>query len=133
MGEGAINMSENTGDIYIFAQDAGGSMTDCFLIDDEGKFATGKYLTNHANESNSYLGSLEDAAKRWNMTTADIHKRARTSIYTGTTMVNILIALDGSKVGLLLTRGFAHMPIIERGLTWINQTYEDILHQQLHE
>jgi len=25
------------------------------------------------------------------------------------------------------------MPIIERGLTWIGQSYEDILHQQLHE
>ena len=126
-------MSEKTGEKYIFAQDAGGSMTDCFLIDDDGKFATGKYLTNHANESISYLGSLEDAAKRWNMTSADIHKGARTSIYTGTTMVNILIARDGSKVGLLITRGYADLPIMERGLTWIGQSYEDILHQQLHE
>ena len=126
-------MAEKTEERYIFAQDAGGSMTDCFLIDDEGKFATGKYLTNHANESISYLGSLEDAAKRWNMTSADIHKGARTSIYTGTAMVNILVARDGSKVGLLITRGFSHMPIMERGLTWIGQSYEDVLHQQLHE
>jgi len=126
-------MAEKTGDRYIFAQDAGGSMTDCFLIDDDGKFATGKYLTNHANESISYLGSLEDAARRWNMTSADIHKGARTSIYTGTTMVNILVARDGSKVGLLITRGYADLPIMERGLTWIGQSYEDILHQQLHE
>ena len=126
-------MVQKTEERYIFAQDAGGSMTDCFLIDDEGKFATGKYLTNHANESISYLGSLEDAARRWNMTSADIHQGARTSIYTGTTMVNILVARDGSKVGLLITRGFAHLPIMERGLTWIGQSYEDILHQQLHE
>lgn len=90
-------MAEKTGDRYLFAQDAGGSMTDCFLIDDEGKFATGKYLTNHANESMSYLGSLEDAARRWNMTSADIHQQARTSIYTGTTMVNILVRVMEAK------------------------------------
>lgn len=118
---------------YIIAQDAGGSMTDCFLVDSEGRFATGKYLTNHENESLSYLGSLNDAARRWNLSSAEIHQRALSSTYTGTTMVNILVTRSGSKVGLLITRGFGHLPIMERGLTWIGQTYEDILHQQAHE
>ena len=48
-------------------------------------------------------------------------------------MINILLTQGGSNVGLLITRGYAHLPIIERGLTWIGHTYEDILHQQLHE
>jgi len=118
---------------YIIAQDAGGSMTDCFLVDKDGAFSTGKFLTNAENESISYLGSLNDAARRWGMSTAQIHQSARSSTYTGTTMVNILVTRSGSKVGLIVTRGFAHMPIMERGLTWIGQSYEDILHQQLHE
>ena len=118
---------------YIIAQDAGGAMTDCFLVDRDGRFATGKYLTNHENESLSYLGSLNDAARRWNLPSAEIHQRALSSTYTGTTMVNILVTRSGSKVGLLITRGFGHLPIMERGLTWIGQTYEDILHQQAHE
>ena len=29
-------------DRYIIAQDAGGSMTDCFIVDGEGRFTTGK-------------------------------------------------------------------------------------------
>ena len=118
---------------YIIAQDAGGSMTDCFIVDKDGTFSTGKFLTDHENESLSYLGSLNDAARRWNLTSAEIHRRALSSTYTGTTMVNILVTQSGSKVGLLITRGFGHLPIMERGLTWIGQTYEDLLHQQAHE
>ncbi|MCX6000586.1 MAG: hydantoinase/oxoprolinase family protein [Chloroflexi bacterium] len=118
---------------YQIAQDAGGSMTDCFLVDKDGRFTTGKFLTNHGDEKVSYLGSLQDAARRWGMTTAQIHAGTLSSTYTGTAMVNILVTRGGSKVGLLITRGFADMPIMERGLTWIGQSYEDILHQQLHE
>jgi acetone carboxylase, beta subunit len=118
---------------YQFAQDAGGSMTDCFLVDKDGRFATGKFLSNHVNEEISYLGSLRDAAQRWKLSSADIHQAALSSTYTGTAMVNILVTRGGSKVGLIITRGFGHMPLTERGLTWIGQSYEDILHQQLHE
>ncbi len=120
-------------DRYIIAQDAGGSMTDCFLVDRDGKFVTGKFITHPEDERISYLGALRDAAGRWKMTSAQIHREAICSTYTGTSMVNVLVTQSGSKVGLIITRGFAHLPIIERGLTWIGQTYEDILHQQLHE
>ena len=126
-------MADKVEERYLIAQDAGGSMTDCFLVDKEGTFSTGKFLTNPEDESISYLGSLEDAARRWEMTTAQIHQGALSSTYTGTSMVNILVTRSGSKVGLLVTRGFADMPVMERGLTWIGQSYEDILHQQLHE
>jgi acetone carboxylase beta subunit len=118
---------------YIVAQDAGGSMTDCFLVDTQGNFSTGKFITHPEEETISYLGSLNDAAQKWNMDTRTIHKSAISSTYTGTSMINILVTQGGSNVGLLVTRGFAHLPIMERGLTWIGQTYEDILHQQLHE
>lgn len=118
---------------YIVAQDAGGSMTDCFLVDMDGNFSTGKYITHPEAERVSYMGSLADAAAKWSMDTETIHKSAISSTYTGTSMINILVTQGGSNVGLLITRGFAHLPIIERGLTWIGQTYEDILHQQLHE
>lgn len=118
---------------YQIAQDAGGSMTDTFLVDRDGRFTTGKFLSNHSDEKISYLGSLQDAARRWGLTSAQVHQEAVSSTYTGTAMVNILVTRGGSKVGLLITRGFGDMPIQERGLTWLGQSYEDILHQQLHE
>ena len=118
---------------YIVAQDAGGSMTDCFLVDMDGNFSTGKFITHPESEKTSYLGSLNDAAGKLDITSEDIHPGALSCTYTGTSMINILVTQGGSNVGLLITRGYAHLPIIERGLTWIGHTYEDILHQQLHE
>jgi len=118
---------------YLLALDAGGTMTDTFLVDEEGRFVLGKYLTNKENEAVSYLGSVADAASYWGTSSTDIHKRAVSCTYTGTTMLNILLTRRGSKVGLLITRGFAHLPILERALTWLGQEFEDVLHQQLHE
>ena len=118
---------------YLIALDTGGTMTDTFAVDKEGKFILGKSLTNHADESKSYLESVADAAASWDMTSNDLHQQALSSTYTGTSMLNALLTRRGSKVGLLITRGFAHLPIMERGLTWIGHSYEDILHQQLHE
>ena len=118
---------------YLLALDAGGTMTDTFLVDEEGSFVLGKYLTNKENEAVSYLGSVADAASYLGTSSTDIHKMAVSCTYTGTTMLNILLTRRGSKVGLLITRGFSQLPIIERGLTWIGQSYEDVLRQQLHE
>ncbi len=118
---------------YLLALDAGGTMTDTFLVDEAGNFVLGKYLTNKENEAVSYLGSVADAASYLGTSSIDIHKRAVSCTYTGTTMLNILLTRRGSKVGLLITRGFAHLPILERALTWLGQEFEDVLHQQLHE
>ncbi|MFC2000607.1 hydantoinase/oxoprolinase family protein, partial [Chloroflexota bacterium] len=126
-------MTQRSEKRYLLALDAGGTMTDTFAVDEEGGFVLGKSLTNHQNEAASYLESVADAAGYWDMTSSDLHYKALSSTYTGTTMLNILITRTGSKVGLLITGGFAHLPIMERGLTWIGQSYEDILHQQLHE
>lgn len=126
-------MADSVEATYLLALDAGGTMTDTFAVDEMGRFVLGKALTNHQNEAASYLESVADAASYWETTSSHIHDRALSATYTGTTMLNILITQTGSKVGLLVTKGFGHMPIMERGLTWIGQSYEDTLHQHLHE
>ncbi len=118
---------------YLIALDAGGTMTDTFAVDKDGNFVLGKSLTNHEDESKSYLESVADASRCWEMASRDLHEQAISATYTGTTMLNALLTRKGSNSGLLITRGFGHMPIVERALTWIGQTYEDQLHQQLHE
>jgi len=119
--------------IYLLALDAGGTMTDTFAVDEEGRFVLGKSLTNSQDEAISYLSSVADAAGYWETTSSQLHNKALSSTYTGTTMLNVLITRTGSKIGLLITRGLGDMPMMERGLTWIGQSYEDILHQALHE
>ena len=108
---------------FLIALDAGGTMTDTFTVDGEGNFSLGKSLTNHADESISYMESVSDAASSMDLSSGDLHAQALSSTYTGTSMLNALLTQRGSNVGLLITRGFAHLPIMERGLTWIGQSY----------
>ena len=118
---------------YLVALDAGGTMTDTFLVDEEGNFSLGKYLTNYGNEAISYMGSVGDAAHQIGLTSGDIHANADTSIYTGTIMLNILITGDGKKAGLLVTRGQADTPFLERALTWLGRPPAEKWKLQLHE
>ncbi len=117
---------------YILALDAGGTMTDTILVKDDGSFTVGKALTNKKDESSSYLESVEDAALSIGITSSDAHKNASVSIYAGTGMLNTLLTGTGKKVGLLVTRGFEDMSIMEGGLTYLGQTQAEILHNQLH-
>ena len=43
-------MAENKQRTYLLALDAGGTMTDTFLVDDEGQFVLGKALTDWRDE-----------------------------------------------------------------------------------
>ncbi|MBL4574876.1 MAG: hydantoinase/oxoprolinase family protein [Opitutaceae bacterium] len=117
---------------YILALDAGGTMTDTILVKDDGSFTVGKALTNKSNEPASYMESVEDAAQSIGITSREAHENASVCIYAGTGMLNTLLTGTGKKVGLLLTRGFEDMSIMEGGLTYLGQTQSEILHNQLH-
>ena len=117
----------------MIAIDAGGTMTDAYLTDEHGNFAVGKALTNRAAEHESYLEAIEDAARVWGIDGRTVHERAMLSVYTGTAMLNAMLMRRGKRVGLLVTRGFEHSTIQERGLTYLGQSYAEILHQRLHE
>ncbi|MBI4695886.1 MAG: hydantoinase/oxoprolinase family protein [Gammaproteobacteria bacterium] len=117
----------------MIAIDAGGTMTDAYLTDEHGNFAVGKALTNRAAEHESYLEAVDDAAKVWGLDGATVHQRSILSVYTGTAMLNAMLMHKGKRVGMLVTRGFEHSTIQERGLTYLGQSYHEILHQRLHE
>lgn len=118
---------------YILALDAGGTMTDTILVLPDGSFKVGKSLTNRRDEAASYLESVQDTADSMNTSSQELHERAAVSIYAGTGMLNTLLTGSGRKAGLLVTRGFEDITIIEGGLTYLGQAQHDLLHNQLHE
>lgn len=118
---------------FLVAIDAGGTMTDTFLVDEAGVFNLGKALTNPADESRSYLASVADAASERGITSGGVHESCRASIYTGTTMLNLLVTQKGSRVGLLTTKGQGDQVRQERNFTWLGLSYEDTMHAVLHE
>lgn len=116
---------------YIIAIDAGGTMTDAVVIDQDGNFEIGKYRTFRTDESESYLGAVSAVAEKMGITSREIHENCAVSIYAGTAMTNTVLTMDGLKVGLITTRGMEHIQLIENGLTSIGQSQQEILHQQL--
>ncbi|MBI4697124.1 MAG: hydantoinase/oxoprolinase family protein [Gammaproteobacteria bacterium] len=118
---------------FILALDAGGTMTDTILVKGDGSFTIGKSLTNREDEASSYSESVADAALQIGLDSRTVHTNTSVSIYAGTGMLNTILTGTGRKVGLLVTRGFEHITIVEGGLTYLGQTQAEILHQQLHE
>lgn len=120
-------------DEYMMALDAGGTMTDTILVCGDGSFVVGKSLTDRDDEASSYMVSVKDAAGLIGTTSDVVHSNCTSTIYAGTGMLNTVLTGTGRKVGLLVTRGFEHISVLEGGLTYIGQTQNEILHQQLHE
>ena len=121
----------DTGDL-ILALDAGGTMTDAILVKPDGTFTVGKSISRKEDQQRSYRDSVADAAQSIGLTSEDVHKRLAADVYCGTGMLNTILTGDGRKVGLLVTRGFEDLSVMEGGLSYLGQSQAESLHQQLH-
>lgn len=115
------------------ALDAGGTMTDAVVVDLEGNFLVGKYLTNKQDESVSFLGSIADAAKTAGPELRPTLSQSEIIVYAGTIMLNTLLSRTGAKVGLMITQGFEDYLLMEKGEGgWLGYPYADRLHTVTH-
>ena len=102
---------------YLVASDAGGTMTDVIIVDEEGRFVIGKAPTTPHDESIGYMESFDEALTYWDLAGdgRTVAESTETAIYTGTAMLNTLINMNGLKTGLIVTRGFEDMIVQGRG------------------
>jgi N-methylhydantoinase A/oxoprolinase/acetone carboxylase beta subunit len=95
---------------HLVACDAGGTMTDVIVVDEDGRSVIGKAPTTPHDESIGFMESLEEALHYMGMDMArdgrEFCQGIETAIYTGTGMLNALLNLSGLKTGLIVTRGF---------------------------
>jgi len=120
---------------YLVACDAGGTMTDVIVVDEDGRFVIGKAATTPADESVGFMESYEDGLSYWDIDLLsdgrEINENAETAIYTGTSMLNTLINLSGLKTGLLVTRGFEDIIVQGRGSqSFIGYEWSEVTHMQ---
>lgn len=114
--------------------DAGGTMTDTLLVDEQGRFAVGKAPTTPHNESEGFLESAEDAAGYWQLTSREAFEQLAVVLYSGTGMLNTLLSRTGRRVGLLVTKGMEDAVLMGRGLqAWAEYSYPDRLHAVTHQ
>ena len=116
----------------ILALDAGGTMTDAILVRPDGTFTVGKAISRREDPALSYRESVADAAQLIGLDATTVHQRCAADIYCGTGMLNTILTGDGRKVGLVVTRGFEDITVMEGGLTYLGQSQSEGLHQQLH-
>ena len=93
----------------ILAIDAGGTMTDTFIINEEGEFVVGKAQTTPDNEHIGLLNSSRDALEQWDSTIDDEFPNLLAGVYSGTAMLNRLVSRKGLRVGLVLNKGMEDM------------------------
>ena len=119
---------------YLVACDAGGTMTDVIVVDERGRFVIGKAPTTRYDESVGFMESLDEALSYLRIGEKDrpaFFRDIETAIYTGTSMLNALINLDGLPTGLLVTRGFEDIIVQGRGSqSFIDCQWSEITHMQ---
>ena len=71
---------------YYLAYDAGGTMTDCVIVDANGNVALGKSLTDYEDESESFAESTRDASTDGGHAINYVLENSEAVIYAGTIM-----------------------------------------------
>lgn len=113
--------------------DAGGTMTDTILVDEDGNFAVGKAPTTPGKESEGFIESAQDAIDLWDLDTNKTFEELAVVLYTGTGMLNTLLSRTGERLGLIITRGMEDAVLMGRGLqSWAGYSYPDRLHAVTH-
>jgi N-methylhydantoinase A/acetone carboxylase beta subunit len=117
----------------VLAIDAGGTMTDTFVVDDAGAFVVGKAQTTPEDESAGFMESAEDALNQWGSSPAESFPKIVSGIYSGTAMLNRLLSRTGRKIGVIVTAGQEDYLRLERGIqTYLGYSYADRLHLATH-
>jgi len=119
---------------YLVACDAGGTMTDVIVVDEDGRSVIGKAPTSPHDESVGYMESFWEALETMGIPESEgreFGKRVETAIYTGTSMLNTVINMNGYKTGILVTKGFEDIISQGRGSqTFIGAQWSEITHMQ---
>ena len=120
-------------DPRVLAIDAGGTMTDTFIVDQAGSFVVGKAQTTPDDESVGFMESAEDALAQWDSTPDQSFPLIASGIYSGTAMLNRLLSRKGRRIGAIVTAGQEDYLKFERGIqTYLGYSYADRLHVATH-
>jgi N-methylhydantoinase A/acetone carboxylase beta subunit len=117
----------------VLAIDAGGTMTDTFIVDETGRFVVGKAQTTPDDESRGLMLSADDALRQWDLAKEDVFPGIRSGVFSGTAMLNRLLSRKGLDVGVIVTAGQEDVLQMERGIqSYLGYSYADRLHIATH-
>ena len=113
--------------------DTGGTFTDTFLVGEDGRFFIGKASTTPEDLSIGYFKSVEAALGETQCSLKDLYSSLLVVGYGSTTTINTVLTRTGAKVGLIITKGFEQLFMVERAAqTWTETTMSDRIQVRTH-
>jgi N-methylhydantoinase A len=86
--------------------DVGGTFTDFAATDGSGRHVTSKTPTVSGDQAAGIVAGLEGVAERYGLELGDLLRRAQVVLLGTTIATNTMLEYNGSRVGLLCTKGF---------------------------
>jgi acetone carboxylase beta subunit len=113
--------------------DVGGTFTDCFVVTESGEFALGKAPTTPDDIASGFLSALDMAREALGLDQKTFLEGLEVVGYGATTVLNSLLTRNGGSPGLLITRGFEDLLLMERGKqSWVQLSRVDRIHPVVH-
>ena len=130
-----IDMATEEHKPELLALDTGGTMTDSFAVDGQGRYTVGKAQTTPEDESVGVVDSFNDALGKWDTSIEAGSGTLRGTVYSGTAMLNRLLEREGeAEIGLVTNMGFEDTHRFGRGIqSWADLSYAGRLHAREHE
>jgi N-methylhydantoinase A len=113
--------------------DVGGTFTDSFVVDDRGDFVVGKAPSTPADISQGFFASLDNARDQLGIDLGAFYSSLKVIGYGATTVLNAVLTRRGGSPGMLITKGFEDLLLMERGKqSWIQLGRADRIHPVTH-
>ena len=113
--------------------DVGGTFTDCFVVTESGEYALGKAPTTPDDIASGFIAALDMARDALGLERAEFLDSLEVVGYGATTVLNSLLTRRGGSPGLLITRGFEDLLLMERGKqSWVQLSRVDRIHPVVH-
>jgi N-methylhydantoinase A len=115
---------------YMVATDVGGTCTDTVVFAAGEPVRLGKALSTPPNFADGVLDSIRSAAQTMNLSLEHLLAQTKLFVHGSTVVDNIVLTRNGSKVGLITTRGFEDTLLITRAAygRWGGLTEDRIKH-----
>ena len=113
--------------------DVGGTFTDCFVVTESGEYALGKAPTTPDDIASGFIAALDMARDASVSSGQEFLDSLEVVGYGATTVLNSLLTRRGGEPGLLITRGFEDLLLMERGKqSWVQLSRVDRIHPVSH-
>lgn len=101
---------------YIIGVDTGGTFTDVTLMTPDGELFMDKAPTTPRDFSKGIMDGLMEVSKLMNISRKELLQNTLMLKHGSTVSTNAMITREGSKVGLITTKGFEDTTLIMRGI-----------------